>query len=495
VDNTVFLLDENRSPWDRILELVRKECNDFGAAIFDAVGFEGFFDGCVCLTVPDAFRETWLNSHYGSLLRKTCAAVYGSDFVDYKVRILEPVLKEATPKVSLSVPQEVGRRIRAAKLKAQEEAAQAVSKEKLNLYEKYTFENFVEGECNFTALKACQTIVDHPGDAAMNLLLVYGAPGLGKTHLLQSIAASLYEKQPGLRIVYRQAYDFLRDCTALGNAAYNKDWAKHNELKKQFADRYEHCDVLLMDDIQLLKNGLKSQERLALLIKYMGQMGHQVVLSCDCHPSKFKKLSAGERPEKNSLSHELTDKLLNPLENCVAVGVAEPDFNTRMALIRKMSAGIPFVEPDREEICRYLAIQPRANVRIIEGLMNWLRAMHILNNVELNLSNVKRMLSAPKPGEATVLTLDNVVESVAAEFSVDRRVLSSKRQDIGASIPRKIAMYLCRELTTESLKKIGEAFNRDYSTVIASINSLVDQMATDQDLARKVQDIRYLLES
>ena len=495
MDNTVFLLDENRSPWDRILELVRSECNDFGAAIFDTVGFEGFFEGYVCLTVPDAFRETWLNSHYGSLLRKTCASVYGSDFVDYKVRVLESASAAETTPVSQSIPQDVERRVRAARQKAQEKAAKAASEEKLNLYEKYTFENFVEGECNFTALKACQTIVDHPGDAAMNLLLVYGAPGLGKTHLLQSIAASLYEKRPGLRIVYRQAYDFLRDCSALGNAAKDKDWAKLNELKQQFADRYEHCDVLLMDDIQLLRNGLKSQERLALLIKYMGQMGHQVVLSCDCHPSKFKKLTAGEKPERNSLSHELTDKLLNPLENCVAVGIAEPDFNTRMALIRKMSQGIPFAEIDREEICRYLAIQPRANVRVIEGLMNWLRAMHVLNNVELNLSNVKRMLSAPNPGEAPVLTIDNVVESVAAEFSVEPRVLSSKRQDIGASIPRKIAMYLCRELTSESLRKIGEAFNRDYSTVIASINSLQEQMAADQALARKVQDIRYLLES
>ena len=450
------------------MELVRRECNDFGAAIFDTVGFEGFFDGCVCLTVPDAFRETWLNSHYGALLRKTCASVYGSDFVDYKVRVLEPASKVETPKVSNPIPQEVKLRIRAARLKAQQASAKAPAEEKLNLYEKYTFENFVEGESNFTALKACQTIVDHPGDAAMNLLLV---------HLLQSIAASLCETRPGLRIVYRQAYDFLRDFTAMGKAAVDKDWAKLNELKQQFSDRYEHCDVLLMDDIQLLKNGIKCQERLAMLIKYMGQMGHQVVLSCDCHPSKFKKLSAGEHPEKNSLSHELTDKLLNPLENCVAVGIAEPDFNTRMALIRKMSENIPLVEPDREEICRYLAIQPRANVRIIEGLMNWLRAMHILNNV------------------AAVLTVDNIVESVAAEFSMDQRVLSSKRQDIGASIPRKIAMYLCRELTTESLKKIGDLFNRDYSTVIASINSLVDQMATDQALARRVQDIRYLLES
>ena len=250
-----------------------------------------------------------------------------------------------------------------------------------------------------------------------------------------------------------------------------------------------------MDDIQLLKSGLKCQARLALLIKYMSRMGRQVVLSSDCPPSKFKKLSQGETPEKNSPSHELTADLLNPLENCVAVGIAEPDFETRMALIRKMSEGIPFVESDREEICRYLAIQPRANVRIIEGLTNWLRAMHVLNNVELNLSNVKRMLASPKTGVASILTVDNIMESVAAEFSLDSKLLCSKRQDAGVSVPRKVAMYLCRELTTESLKSIGDAFHRDYSTVISSINSLVGQLAKDESLRRRVGDIRYMLES
>ncbi len=495
MDNIAYLLDENGSPWARALALVREECSDFGAAFFDAVGYDGFFEGYVCLTVPDTFRETWLNSHYGALLRKTFASVYGSDFVDYKVRVLDE--KPAQPVVQKysQVPREVECQIRKSLAQAAVAQSQVPASEKLNLYEKYTFDNFIEGECNFTALKACQTIVEHPGDSAMNLLLVYGAPGLGKTHLLQSIAASLQQSRPGLRIVYRQAYDFLRDFAAIGHASKAKDWGRVNQLKQEFSDRYERCDVLLMDDIQLLKRGLKCQARLSMLIKYMSRMGRQIVLSSDCPPSKFKKLSQGEQPEKNSPSHELTADLLNPLENCVAVGLAEPDFETRVALIRKMSEGIPFVESDRDEICRYLAIQPRANVRIIEGLMNWLRAMHVLNNVELNLSNVKRMHSAPKSGVASILTVDNIMESVAAEFSVEPRLLCSKRQDAGVSIPRKVAMYLCRELTTESLKNIGNAFRRDYSTVISSINSLTEQLSRDASLRRRVEDIRYMLES
>ena len=495
MDNIAYLLDENSSPWARALALVREECSGFGAAFFDAVGFDGFSEGFVCLTVPDHFRETWLNSHYGALLRKTFASVYGSDFVDYKVRVLDEGSVESAPQKGSQMSREVERRILVSMAQTAATQTQKKSAENLNLYEKYTFENFVEGECNCTAFNACRTIVDHPDDKGMNLLLVYGAPGLGKTHLLQSIAASLQQSRPELRVVYRQAYDFLRDFTAIGDAAKVKDWERVNRLKQEFADRYERCDVLLMDDIQLLKCGLKCQARLAMLIKYMGQMGRHVVLSSDCAPSSFKKLSQGERPEKNSLSHELTADLLNPLEDCVAVGIAEPDFDTRIALIRKMSVGIPFVESDREEICRYLAIQPRANVRAIESLMTWLRAMHVLNNVELNLSNVKRMQASSKSGGASILTVDNIMETVAAEFSVEPRMLCSKRQDAGVSIPRKVAMYLCRELTTESLKNIGEAFRRDYSTVISSINSLVDQLAKDGSLRRRVEDIRYMLES
>lgn len=485
VENIVALLDVVASPWQTVRDMVCAECNNFGTAIFDAVGYEGFFDGYACLTVPDSFRATWLDSHYKDLLRKHFAQVLGPDFKDYKVRLLAP--SEAVPEIKLTptLPPVV---------RTPRPVAKKVTRRDLHLYKNNTFENFVAGECNTTALRACESVVEHPGDPDLNPLLIYGASGLGKTHLQQSIAARLHETRPELKIVYRQAYDFLRDSAAIGDASYAAKSEYSRELMQQFKERYLECDVLLIDDIQLIEKGVKSQERLALLIKHLRSQGKQVVLTCDRHPSSFKRLQQGERPARDSKVPQLSAILLSHLENCVAVGLDEPDLNTRMNLIRKKSEDLPFAEKDREEICRFLSIPPRANVRLIEGTLNWLRAMHTFNGVELNLECVKQLLVSPQ-NDGAVLTLKNISETVAASFKVDMVVLSSKRQDKGASIPRKIAMFLCRELTTESLQNVGKIFNRDYATVIAAIQSLTSLMDKDEALARQVNDLRYMLET
>ena len=473
------------SPWQSVLKCVRAECNDFGMAIFDAVGYEGFVDGYACLTVPDTFRETWLNSHYGTLLRKVFTKVLGPEFKDYKIRLLAP--SESVPEIKLApIPRKVAR--------VTPPAPKKVLRRKISLYKNYTFETFVEGECNSTALRACETVVENPGDKGMNPLLVYGASGLGKTHLLQAIAARLQDTRPDFKIVYRAAYDFLRDCVSMAEASFAGDRALYAEREQKFKENYADSDVLLVDDIQLLEKAPKSQERLALLVKMLRSRGKQVVLSCDRHPSAFKKLAAGETPSRDAKIPQLSANLLAHLENCVAVGMVEPDLNTRMAVIREKSKDLPFASNDREEICRFLSIPPRANVRLIEGTLNWLRAMHTLNGVELNLTCVKQLLVSPQ-NDGAKLTLKNISETVAASFRVETVVLSSKRQDKGASLPRKVAMFLCRELTKESLQEVGKAFNRDYATVIASIQSLVAMMGKDDDLARRVQDIRYMLET
>ena len=466
---------------------MRSRCNDFGMAMLDAVNFEGMDGGVACLSVPDKFRETWLDSHYGTLLREAFSNILGDSFIDYRISLRAISAPVPVMKLSAPVPPPVVRKV------APERPRRSLLLGN-KLYPSYTFENFVEGACNSLAYKACMNVVENPGDKAMNPLLVYGASGLGKTHLLQAIAAKLLKDRPGIRVVYRQAYDFLRDTVSIAEAARNKEWSKRDELMERYNQFYTMCDVLLIDDIQLLKKGVHSQEVLAKIINALRNSGKQVVLSCDRNPASFKKLAVGEKPTNDVNVAQLSSVLLNHLENCVAFGVDQPDLNTRMGVIRKKSERLPFASEDREEICRFLSIPPRANVRLIEGTLNWLDAMHSLNGVELNLRCIKQLLVAPQNDSAT-LTLKNISETVAATFNVDMVVLSSKRQDKGASIPRKVAMFLCRELTTETEQEVGKIFNRDYSTVIAAVKSLVSMMESDESLARRVQDIRYMLET
>lgn len=488
VSNTVSIYDVLESPWQSVLDLVRQECNDyFGLTILDAVGFEGMSDGYALLTVPDELRENWVNAHYGDILRKAFKTVFGADFTDYRIRQIAPAAPVPEMRFSAPVPP----------IPAVPRVKRVVKrKPKLKLYPDYTFENFVEGECNSTAYKACKTVSENPGDPGLNPLFVYGASGLGKTHLLQSIAASMQSSRPEAKIVYCHAYDFLRDSTAIAKALRFKT-GNVRDMAAAFQEKYENCDILLLDDVQLLEKGVQTQERLAILIRHLRAMGKQVVLSCDCHPSEFTVANTSDDARKcvSSGIRCVSAKLLAPIESCVAVGIDEPDLQTRMRLIQKKSVSVPFVDRDREEICRYLSIPRRQNVRVIEGMLHWLGAMNSFCQENLDLSAVKR-LTAPNDSSArSEITLKGIAETVAFDFNTDLIALGSKRQDAGVTLPRKVAMYLCREMTSESLQNVGAFFNRDYATVIAAINSLKKLLESDESLARRVQDIRYLLEA
>lgn len=475
-----------------MLELVRSECNDyFGLTILDAVGFEGMCDGYALLTVPDELRENWVNTHYGSILRKSFASVFGSEFVDYKIRQVAPVAPVPEMKLSAPAVPALPPIIRGERTKAR-----AKARPRLKLYADYTFENFIEGDCNSTALKACTSVAENPGDPALNPLFVYGNSGLGKTHLLQSIASRMQKCKRDANVVYCHAYDFLRDATAMAKALKLRT-GNVRELAMAFREKYENCDILLVDDVQLLEKGYATQERLASLIRHLRAAGKQVVLSCDRHPSCFSR-GEGEADFKAKAKAgvpSISSNLLAPLESCVAVGLDEPDLNTRMRLIQKKSVNIPFVDRDREEIYRFLSLPPRQNFRVIEGLLVTLGAMNDLCQQNLDLNTVKRLMSSNESADLGELTVKGIAEAVALEFNVDVVALCSKRQDAGAALPRKIAMHLSRELTSESLVNVGAFFNRDYATVISAIRSLKAQMDVNEDLARKVQDIRYLLEA
>lgn len=491
--NTVSLVEPSARlqavpVWQRVLDLLREECNDyFGLTILDAADYEGFFGGYVQIAVPDELRENWIRAHYGDILNKALAQVLGSEYVGYRIRIVEPEKQALTPKAAPVFPV-VPRVVQKPQLKK-------VIRRKLSLYAGYTFENFVEGDCNFTACEACKSVAENPGDPALNPLFVYGKSGLGKTHLLQAVAAQIQKSRAHTRIVYCHAYDFLRDATAMSKALKYKI-GNVRELAVAFQEKYENCDILLLDDVQLLECGVGTQERLAILIKHLRAAGKQVVLSCDRHPSQFNRLAEGEKkPAGHSSIPSISAKLLAPLESCVAVGIDEPDLSTRMKLIQKKSMNIPFVDKDREEICRFLSIPRRENVRVIEGMLNGLSAMNQFCQENLDLCAVKRLVAPSSANGMQELTIKGIAEVVALEFGTDMVALASKRQDAGVSLPRKVAMYLCREMTTDSHEKIGMLFNRDYSSVIAAVRSLIKQMDKDEALVRKVQDIRYLLEA
>ena len=220
------------------------------------------------------------------------------------------------------------------------------------MYSGYTFENFIEGDCNSTACEACKSVAENPGDPALNPLFVYGKSGLGKTHLLQSIAAQIVKTKPDTRVIYCQAFDFVHDATAMYKALKLKT-GNVRELATAFQDKYENCDVLILDDIQLLECKKFCQEKLAILIKHLRTLGKQVVLSCDRHPSNFNRLEEGEVPPERKLPNaipSISAKLLAPLESCVAVGIDVPARNKATLVQKIASDGTHTDATDAEEV-------------------------------------------------------------------------------------------------------------------------------------------------
>ena len=232
--NTVSLVEPSARlqavpVWQRVLDLLREECNDyFGLTILDAADYEGFFDGYVQIAVPDELRENWIRSHYGDILNKALSQVLGSEYVGFRIRIVAPEKQVVTPKAAPVFPV-IPRAV-------QKPQPKKVIRRKLSLYAGYTFENFVEGDCNFTACEACKSVAENPGDPALNPLFVYGKSGLGKTHLLQAVAAQMQKAKAHTRIVYCHAYDFLRDATAMSKALSVKS-GNVRELAEEFQEK------------------------------------------------------------------------------------------------------------------------------------------------------------------------------------------------------------------------------------------------------------------
>ena len=210
--NSVALLNSESSVWQLVLDRAHVECNDYlGLEILDMVGYQGLFDGYAHITVPDEFRRDWVNAHYAGVLRTAFSEVLGDSFVDFKISIAaaEKNAQAMTTPAASKIPPMRASRAAAPKKRP---------RNKLALYAGYTFENFIEGDCNSTACEACKSVAENPGDPALNPLFVYGKSGLGKTHLLQSIAAQIVKTKPDTRVIYCQAFDFVHDATAMYKA-------------------------------------------------------------------------------------------------------------------------------------------------------------------------------------------------------------------------------------------------------------------------------------
>jgi len=326
----------------------------------------------------------------------------------------------------------------------------------------YTFENFVVGPCNRLAHAAALAVSQSPG-VAYNPLFLYGGVGLGKTHLMQAIGH--YIKNRGdLKMAYIPAEFFVNEYIQ----------SIKNKKTANFRNKFRNLDFLLIDDIHFIAGKGGSQEEFFHTFNFLYDNKKQIILSSD-------------RPPKEITAIE--ERIISRFEWGLVVDLQPPDFETRVAILKKKAEIRNIVIND--DIIFLIAEKVKENVRILEGILNRILALSKLMNTEINQELVFEIIEGFKRSSKKQITMDLIMEKVCNYFNVSEREIKSTKRVKNILIPRQIAMYLTRELTNSSLNSIGEYFGvKDHTTVINACKKIKNLIGMDNYIRSAVENIK-----
>ena len=328
----------------------------------------------------------------------------------------------------------------------------------------FNFDNFVVGPSNRFAHSAAIAVSNNPG-GVYNPLLIYGPPGVGKTHLLYAIANGIRKTNPDANIVYIKGDQFTNELIAAIQSGKNIE----------FRNKYREADLFLMDDVQFIAGRESTQEEFFHTFNKLYEDHKQIVMTSDRKPSDMLTLE---------------DRLRTRFEWGLLADIQPPDYETRMAILRNKAKGLGLNLTD--DVCNYIAINITNNVRQIEGTVKKIMAYRDLNNMPLDLNNISRAIDDMFKAEkgSTLPTPSLIISQVCKFYNVDEILLRGSQRTRNITVPRQIAMYLIRQLTNLSLPDIGLEFARDHSTVLHSVEKVESELKRgDTTLQNNIRDI------
>ncbi|MBQ7778275.1 MAG: chromosomal replication initiator protein DnaA [Oscillibacter sp.] len=337
--------------------------------------------------------------------------------------------------------------------------------------DEFTFDTFVVGPSNKLAYAASVAVAQHPAQN-YNPLLIYGDSGLGKTHLIYSIANVIKKNHENARIAYVKGDDFTNELVAAIQAGPNKT--------AEMREKYRQADLLLVDDIQFIAGKKQTQEEFFHTFNNLYESGRQIVLTSDRPPSEMTMLE---------------DRLRTRFEWGLLVDVAPPDFETRLAIVKNKSAILGLDLPDKVAV--FIAENVTANVRQLEGTINKIMAFKDLLGNDADEETVTRAIQDMlKRSNEYVPTPEAILEYISKYYTLEESVIRGQQRIRDAVQARQIAMYLIRSMTNLSLEDIGRQFdNRDHSTVLYSIKEVEKKMKKDAAFAETVKAIKTNINS
>lgn len=446
------------------------------------------------IQLPSRFYYEWLEEHYYSLLRKTVAKVLGDEGrLFYDIVIERDDVQRGYEGASMHLPARPGREQvsdadRTSHGTPPPEAPDEVSgagpripapanpfvipdvrKARIDsqLNSSYTFERFIEGDCNRLARSASWAIAQEPGATSFNPFLIYGGVGLGKTHLIQAIGN--YVKQQGTEtVLYVSSERFTSDFVQS---------IQHNRVN-EFSTFYRSIDLLVIDDVQFFGGKEKTQEEFFHIFNSLHQAGKQIVLS-------------GDRPPREIEGIE--ERLLSRFQWGLTADIQQPELETRIAILNRKAEddGIDL----SHEVIEFIAHNVKSNIRELEGALIRLLAHATLHKREIDLPLAREVLRDLIRETRINLTIEEIQRITCEYFGIPEdqvRAKTRKREIVQA---RQVAMYFSKQMTQHSLKTIGLHFGgRDHSTVIHSCQSVENQIETDPTFNEMLEEIRHKIE-
>lgn len=445
--------------WNRILEQAKLGLPEHTFATWfsnaRAVSWEA---GVLHVVAPSRFHAEWLEDKYGETVHGIAVRVLGEP-VKLKFSPEQGATDRSAPEISVAPVVEPSPPPPA------RPPVQPVS----GLNTRYTFARFIVGEANRLAQAASQSVAERPA-RTYNPLFLYGATGLGKTHLMQAIANHILETGESSRICYIPAEQFVNEMVT----------AIYDHTTDAFRARYRSYDLLLVDDVQFLRRKEHTQEEFFHTFNVLYNSGRQIVLTSDRHPKELEGLE---------------ERLVSRFEWGLVAAVHPPDYETRIAILRK-KADEDQVELDGE-IIELIAECCRSSVRELEGAIIKLLAFSSLTRRDVTLGLARQALAgAADPRMFRPLDAARIRDEVAEAWDVTAAAMASARRSRSVVVPRQVAMFLMRELLDIPLAGIGREFGgRDHSTVIHSVKKIEKRIQSDDAFRDKVEVLRKRLES
>lgn len=347
---------------------------------------------------------------------------------------------------------------------AMDNLAQMQSFSNLNL--KYKFENFVVGENNRFAQAAAMAVAKSPAKKGYNPLFIYGASGLGKTHLMQAIGHYIMFNSPKLKIRYIKTEDFTNEL--INNIRRGGDI---NERMSKFRQKYRNVDVLLLDDIQFIESKERTMEEVFHTFDSLHNNSKQIVITSDRQPKDIPTL-----PER----------LRTRFEGGLLVDITPPDLETRIAILANLADEIGM--KISSNVLEFIAQHFSKNVRELEGAFNKISAYASIQNIELDIETVKKVLKID--GKAKKINIESITDVICDYFDVSLEDLVSPARNQKISHARQIAVYLVRDMTQMSFVSIADFYNKKHPTILFSYEKIKEEIKTNKNLKEVIDELK-----